>query len=884
MKNYHLQQCISHVLILQLILFPIHGQTQSLSEAKDKAVELFKGVQSAMSQNQTLRGLQLKRVPHNYFPTCQMLPTIPPSANSCNGAPGPNQAQLQAANGYLTILENHLQEYRKDAVPGGNIEGYRGGISCVRENLHKLENSQLPQRIKTIDEMLNKMAKFDAEFRDDIEKNELQPLRELGDLLYNGNNRDTDFANLMQANDCPRMMDNQTIQQVATQGNGGGGLMGIKNQYKPTFNKAQEFEKNAANVAKNIQNNIQYVANKLRQSSLTDFANGNADQFRSSDQNARLVQGTSFQSALQSAQQRYQIKYREYRDIAGKALGSSAEDSKLKKALFSGSNTSNLQKSIRLWETEKDRQCLYSMASSSDQSGLSNLLSTLHDPDARRSGGGQGRNTRVYANQIMDLIEKESTTDMDQRLREIKRLANEGQRSKYRLRLNQGYCNRGAGHLWTVDELFQCFRQDCQKKAKSKANENGVTLAAAKANIAQLGQKIQQAEKNLARDVAQELKDKMLTCESSAQQVSKQNCNENSFDPTKSFCFNQAVACHKSAKSCYAHLDGQIKIKQNRVKQLDNRLTEKVKLYEEKLKNLYSGMEDLYRNQARALENTFGVAGGIPTQLDFTASQRGFKDELGIEGLEISALSPTDNYRQMRENLEALKKEIEDQNRKIVQKVENDLRKMEQNHTRSIGDIQSEIEKCREFINQSMAAIGERDGAARQACLELKRWNVRSSSIENISDLLTRVQNPSMANCLVELSSQLEDADSDPYVEAEELCHSYYQCTTNKANRYECDSRNGVTAPTVPTREDCQDMMNEALPRRQDRLARDILRNHNGQSDRSTAERSTACEHDKILEMCEATKQNSDRSEGKETSSGGGPLEFLSNLFRGKQE
>jgi hypothetical protein len=591
------------------------------------------------------------------------------------------------------------RDYYEADLTHGNKAGKLNGVQCLEENLEILEKEQLPDRLKAVTDFVKQMEVEDKKFRDDLENNDLIPMRKMYDELYTGNDSSlpSDTMGILTSNNCAATLgDVETVGESFKNGYGkkNKGLMGMFDYLKPIRENAKNFAINRIFIKAKLNKSIQTAGREINEMSVEDILNN-----RNIASSSKYGKTKSFQAALSDWQANMQSEFQSKIN----ALKELLPEEQLADQILNGSNPSTVIHQMSSWYREKEMVCLGDRV----EKGL-DQVKAMADTLTLECGRKSSRAAQQLASSIKSIIDNPAIS-LAEKIRQIEMKESRGSNARLVT------CPRNAGVNLNGGQPFSAhlksFKAKCDNNLalSSYQNINGKSIKDVYSQVSTITQDLMKFKKTARNKLQQALQDELINCKGKEPSSFSNSCDENSINTdSDSFCYTAAINCSKTINSCYKDLRNNIKKREKAMKIHAKRVTANIKAYQQKQEQMYQGLKSLYEQQAKLFKWFFKSNYEMPAALVFEKSSKVVFNEKYqvnlIEGFDI-------------DNPESLIVDLEE---KLTKGPDSLLEKMKQQNSDILnvakervatvkGNYQKAKDKWAQIINECNTYIGKLD-------------------------------------------------------------------------------------------------------------------------------------------------------------------------------
>lgn len=677
------------------------------------ALQVINGLtrQMVQSSNQTnqasktaalLKGLAPKTIPAKYFGHCKIseLNTKFPR-NVCVEPRFPGDGNLQEARA-IKNLGYQYDDYFKQLLTPGQNTSTPVGLQCL-EDAKQSVLSSIKDRTNNLEFWMNKIKKESQNFTTNNEK-DLAEMRNLNGILTGAGVGDTteeqnrNFRDYFPSNECQTLIGQDALA-------GTGGLIGIRKSMEPINKESKDYGDNKAVYEHDLKNEIQRIKSDLE-------ANG----VGSVSLTAGVTGKTQFAGVKDAIDKKVQLLNRDKKNITDEIarLDPTYTIPELDKNF--GVDFEEFTKGAE----EHFRLSFINKCATKDDYGVGMDTDQILKSLEQRSTGNNGTKHVNYINAVNNLMGTSdgSNNFISNKLPELKKLDELYGVADLTISYQDGQSRRVNE---TVYELFSKIVADCEKKYKQTnifATNNKKRIS----NFKQVKRAIQsledlvKIEKTFMADLANKITDQVLNCEGRKMNAKSCSAGGELFDTTKpAFCIKHASICSDRVNACYSRANATVLKVQNKKKQMATIYNEKVKT----MKKRHDSYLDIIGKQVLAdadyLRKYFpGSDFDIPK--DFFIKQE--TKEIKLHGESILGGDKTDFSLSLVEQVGQLQKMLEDQSKKINDKVDKYIGEQKQAMASNKAKWESLTDQCEGVEDSIIAAQIAQKQAADKAYQE----------------------------------------------------------------------------------------------------------------------------------------------------------------------
>lgn len=548
------------------------------------------------------------------------------------GHPG---AQVQEAAAYMTQYTAIDKMYRNFSTES-NVGGELFGVGCMK-NAMQILNGFFKYRTDELDKLVTQMEAIQNGFKESS-KADLEGIEDSTALLNGGNSELAnkvktrrpdlfDFGKRFNNPACASMFSKEEFNKMGKSGDGGG-LSGINQRLQDTVSQkvgefsGESYSKSHTDVVADINSLADKVGKQMELNfgSLSESNKGYSDVLKglgglSSANKINNALTPDLFSDMQTKFIEQNDKLKSTLSDVGSELGAGGGNAM---SLVRGTNSGAFESEVSSIETGIKNQCLRGQAQ------VDTVVKKIYDPSASKFANENASN---FLKDKLKQIMEDDKTSLDKKLSELQSLEKQ-QGSRYFVKMENSYEVQDvdksgklttkvveASTARTPSVFFSDIIKNCEAQFKTNTLRNKLTGAAAIQKLRQVHQDYKNLAKSHAQEVKQELKKKLISCDSPAKANASVggSCTPNAFDPAKAgFCANGALSCSKNMQACSAQAEKFVTdIKQERTARVGN-----YKKMVEKNKNdivkLFDSALSRYMKDGEMLRGQFGAGFSSP--------------------------------------------------------------------------------------------------------------------------------------------------------------------------------------------------------------------------------------------------------------------------------
>jgi len=720
-------------------------------------------------------------IPHDVFPECLMMPTIP-NVQGCEqltamlNGPTYDMAmmaiQMQVMN--LTMIQKQYNDGSK--YQHANAGEMGTGPMCLQSRLDQIKQS-IADAQTSFNKQINDIKKLNKEMDEKISK-EMEPLKADYDTLYTGKNGkyNIDLEFYGAKSPCGAIMKKDSMNSAYN----GGGLMKVQAEAKPRTEAVREYKERKRDYESHINNVLRDLPNKLKNMTLDELLSSGSKgvgQRVSDESSSNIIGSKSFNDAIEGGLKNFRGIYEGKKAELSKTLGTSPADTHFMNRLFAGDGADKMT-IVNNWISAKTLDCVYETHGTKDSASFMNYLkSKLVNTDGHVNKA-DFKSFQTYFNSNMSVFTyadegKEGGSSvanfstLQERIAAIRKRTSVNNSQVMRFNSRKGGASKSLAEL-LEDEVGNCQRSGM--KIKEQAFYNVVNQ-----KIIPYAKEIQKLEKNLRSDIRDRVEDKLKNCSGTSTENPYVTCAETNMSPnsTGTFCLKTADNCSKLINACQLKLDGTILQKQQDIKGR----ADKINLFVETLRKSYDTTQetmskgfDLFLATSRKLLGKFGSFIDT-TGLDFKKQTplpiEGF-DEIAKAPLGLKILSVTNLSQNIEGNYNKILQKLGELETKTESAIGDSIGKAKANYGLAAGEINTKLQSCMQLQAQAMQNKTNGENTAGEFCQNIDQLR-HTACTDEVADLMETINidavkdskiQTRLRSCKDEISwGKLEDAD-----------------------------------------------------------------------------------------------------------------------------
>lgn len=686
------------VLSATLFLSPLQIQTLYAQNGFEMATGMIQHLTGQISQHQQqmnmirqqtamMQSLRPQTTPARFFPGCQLPAVAQFPENVCRPpAQDPGEFQMaqtihQAAMIHANSLEGMLNT-AKNQRP-------QNGIQCLQDG-KTATNSQMQQRLRSLQQMIDLIEKNNQQFRDDNAEI-LGRIQDDHALLTGAQgarglaSRTENFAERFSP-ECRNILDgpgqiSSTIQRQ--------GLTGLQAGIADDQQEAQNFAANRNSLIHDINQASQHIANTLREHGVEPRA------------------GESGQEALERALTNHPAARQLLTPLADVVVNDISELNDFKTRVQSDLRQmgidyqiprmdGNFQVDFAHFEAGANnyfrKQFVNECVTGSSSTGLGmsarDIMRSLRHTQLSRG------EDRVVLDNYREALQNilESDAFIEDKLEEIRRLDQTVGDGFVRVTYRDGDARERTVtpydlYMQTIQACQQQFEQDDTFSTTGSHRSMAMNVQRARERMREL----QNRHQNFLSNLSSNISDRLINCQGRSLQAGQ--CSTDLFNPGgENFCINHATECSNKIRTCYNEVRQQ-------VEQVETRLNQNAATYNASSEAFIARQEQLLQQiKAHVLQDQQMISQFFPgAEFDLAAGLHISMPEMKeIFGVQLRGGGEID-HREISQKLQQMKGELQRQQRGVNDVIANYIGEQQQNMQRNKARWRDLASQCDQF-------------------------------------------------------------------------------------------------------------------------------------------------------------------------------------------
>ena len=684
---------------------------------------------------------------HVQFPSCSIQPTTPNIPMYCSFNPMGNQLeQAQTNQRILAFLYKTQLLYESGKATVDNYGNNNNGVACLKQQVKNIDRD-FEKISKVLDDSVTQWKLATDALMKEVDTQK-EKLTDDYNLLFTGKN-DTfnPVKDLLAIPGCEAMFEEDGISATylgkGEKTEGQAGLMALEKSEAIRVKSANEFNKNASLIEKDLKSTLQQFEQNINNTAMKDLVSdkGIADTLKSKTSDLSqysLVNTKGFSNALKTSLTAMQTEREGLINTFKEYL---KNDDEFLTALREGGDAKNKKGLFTAWQNKQERSCLYREVGASDEASFQKQLYLLAAPKNTKmrqfNCGSQKSCSNYVSTVITTLTNDEEGSSLSQKITRISANKNASVQNVYTFKTPQNPAAR-----LTLGELLRTINNKCKKTMS--LNKASYTHVVQKI-IAPAIKKLEEQDKNYRNKIVADMRNELMECKGKG--VNYGSCQNTLPNAESSFCFRQASLCSTSINTCSKVLQNKIETTREQIKINAQTINSKVKLLKETMhQDLISKMGEMssVANLQLNIPALSKYAGYESTKNEFTFGTDKNKEdknaffsdfeELQKPPLNIKISDPAFASKMYADNIEILRDKYSTMKKKIMAKMEEEISAISANYENALKIIREAIQQCL-GANQQLQAYLEKNAQKKQdICLEEEEDKITKMLKEIISN------------------------------------------------------------------------------------------------------------------------------------------------------
>lgn len=618
-------------------------------------------------QASLLQQLKVTPMPSKYFPNCQIAPLTPAPKNICQGISDPNT--LKMARFYQQMAERNIDLYKKlerddqnaKIAPFNNGQQAlaNSGIACLNQNKSLVE-SQLQDKLNYLETLASKIKKQNQLFKEQ-NKTMLDGMKDLNAELNGGGDsidkNTRDFGKLL-GSQCSDIVDSSLLVGANAGLRKITGMMDKAAPGKKSLRSQANFMvKDQSVIKRQLDSQIRSIQNSIDKNGLAGIKLSRSK--------------TTFGPMKDILKEEISVHNANYKQLKDEYAEVTKNYSSVP------SLPTDLNRNITQQLSEINPRYLIKNAAIENCISFNGKLDTQQILSSLEHKMTNSRGTTIV--RIRDELSKVLGSDsnisnsnyIEKKLEAIKRIDEHYGNGGVTLKLNSSYWGNNASHGYTPYELFSNLYKQCTAQYNAGkidgANKSKINNVLKRLNDFKAEQRV------FSSTLANKLADEILNCPEQDMGQSGQCSQESMQTTSKSFCLKTGVSCAQDVNKCYERAASEIKIREDKIKTFAFQYNKNVEKFVAAQEQYFQQLKGQVAQESGVLKSFFEGANfkvNESAKLFIAMPELATDEKLGVK-LRDSKMAFLEN---LPEAIGTLKKQIQDQSKKISDKIKEHIK------------------------------------------------------------------------------------------------------------------------------------------------------------------------------------------------------------------